>query len=107
MQLTNTLWVSAQSDEKILSSLNRLVQHERKHKARFLIYLAEVERRKLYAAAGYGSLFRFLVQRLGFSEPTALKRMQVAKLASKYPFLYQDIAKGSFSLSALSRLAPF
>lgn len=96
-----------QSDERILSGMALLVGQERKRKSDFLAYLNEVDGRKLYAKEGYSSLFRFLTEKFHFSESSALKRIQGARLARKFPFLYGDIKDGKYSLSALSRLAPF
>lgn len=96
-----------QTDARILSGLATLVTQERKRKSDFLAYLNEVDGRKLYAKEGYSSLFRFLTEKYVFSESSALKRIQAARLARKFPFLYGDIKDGAYSLSALSRLAPF
>ncbi len=96
-----------QSDARILSGFSLLVIQERKRKSDLLAYLNEVDVRKLYAQEGYSSLFRFLTEKHFFSESSALKRIQAARLARKFPFLYGDIKDGKYSLSALSRLAPF
>lgn len=96
-----------QSDDRILSGLVMLLGQERKRKSDFLAYLNEVDTRKLYAKEGYSSLFRFLTEKHLMSESSALKRIQAARLARKFPFLYVDIKNGKYSLSALSRLAPF
>src|SRR5262245_47350981 len=103
----NGVTLGRESDEKILSGLTELVGRERRMKADFLVYLNEVDRRRLYAKQGYSSLFRFLTERYHLSEGTALKRIQTARLAKKFPFLYRDIREGLFSVTALSRLAPF
>ncbi len=101
------LQLEAQTDGKILSGIERLIAGDRKRKAMFVAYLAEAIRRKLYAKLGYGSVFRFLVEGHGLAESSALKRIQAAKLGNRFPFLFEQIALGNYSLSALGRLAPF
>jgi hypothetical protein len=96
-----------QTDARILSGLAMLVTQERKRKSDLLAYLNEVDSRKLYAKEGYSSLFRFLTEKHFYSESSTLKRIQAARLARKFPFLYGDIKDGAYSLSVLSRLAPF
>ncbi len=100
-------FIEAQSDEKILSGISRLISADRKRKAQLVAYLSEAIRRQLYAKAGCGSMFRFLVEVHGMSEHSALKRIQAAKLAIRYPFLIREIARGTYSLTVLNRLAPF
>jgi 5-methylcytosine-specific restriction endonuclease McrA len=99
--------IDKKSDLEVLSALERFVGRERKRKAQFLVYLSVVDARKLYAKEGYSSLFKFLTEKFRFSESSALKRIQVSRLAHRFPFLYKRIVDGDFTLSALSRLAPF
>jgi hypothetical protein len=99
--------IDRKSDLEILSALERFAGRERKRKAQFLVYLSVVDARKLYAKEGHSSLFKFLTDKHRFSESSALKRIQVSRLAHRFPFLYKRIIDGDFTLSALSRLAPF
>jgi hypothetical protein len=57
----------------VLGRLERLVQIERRCAAAVLEHLAAVEQRRLYADAGFGSLFRYCTGRLGYSEDAAAK----------------------------------
>lgn len=107
MRPSLTLSLRRQTDTYILRGIRNLIVKDRRLKSDFLVYLGESDRRKLYAKEGYSSLFRWLTEHHGLSESSALKRIQVARLAVKYPFLYRDIAAGTYSLTALGRLAPF
>src|SRR5690606_40689089 len=71
------------SSDVCSSDLSLLVTQERKRKADLLAYLNEVDRRKLYAKEGYSSLFRYLTEKHRYSESSALKRIQAARLASQ------------------------
>jgi hypothetical protein len=44
------------SDEKLSAAVSELVTRERKLSAAILLYLNEIERRKLHLVAGYSSL---------------------------------------------------
>jgi hypothetical protein len=49
--------ISNLPDAIITADIKKLAAHERTNLARFLEYLAEVDERRLYAPAGYSSLF--------------------------------------------------
>jgi 5-methylcytosine-specific restriction endonuclease McrA len=95
------------TDERISRGMQRLLLCDQKRKVDFLYYLAEADKRKLYAKEGYSSLFNWLTGKYRLSEPTALKRIQVARLAHKFPFLYRDIRQGKYTLTVLSRISKF
>ena len=101
------LQLRRQTDTQVLNGLTQMAVEDRKRKADFLIYLGEIDRRKIYAKEGYSSLFRFLTEKLLFSESSALKRIQGMRLVGKFPFLQKDIEQGLFSISSLSRLSGF
>jgi len=84
-----------------------MLGRENKKKAESLIFFSVIDARRLWATEGYSSFFAFLNGKHGLSESSALKRIQVSRLAHRYPFLFDEIATGKRTLSALSRLAPF
>lgn len=94
-------------DDALLTTVKRLTALEKKIQYRFLCYLSEIDRRKLYAVEGYPSLFAFLTDYLGYSESSALKRSQIVRKAIELPQLYYAIEYGKLSLSAASRLCPY
>lgn len=94
------------SNHELLTRLKSVAHCERKLETRFISYLIEIERRKLYAEEGYSSLFRYLVETLGYAESCALKRIQIARKASRHPRLIEYL-DGRISLTAMSKLCPF
>jgi hypothetical protein len=102
----NTYSLAHLSDSILLRDLAVLVTKERGITAQLLAHLAEVDSRKLYVAAGYPSLYLYCVQELLFSEDAALKRIRVARAASKVPALLPAVADGSLNLNAVLLLAP-
>ena len=93
------------SDERLVAELGERVRRVNEDKAGLLPYLAEVDRRRLYAKLGYSSMFTFCVQRFRMSEATAVKRIRAARAAQRFPILLDMIARAEIHLSGLHRLA--
>ena len=94
------------SDEKVLAGIHLYSLNERKNQVQWLKYLSEVEERRLYALAGYESLFSFVHRGLKYSEGSVGKRIQVARTARKFPVLYSMIFESKITLAVVSRLSP-
>lgn len=94
------------SDEALFRSLNAAVSRARVNLAEILWHLAEFDARRLYASAGYPSMFAYCVEMLHFSEPEAARRIQAARVARKFPALWPAISSGRLHLTAISLLAP-
>ena len=92
-------------DTELLQALKSAMSDERKTQARFLSYIAEVDRRKLFLPQ-YSSLFQFCVKELGLSEASACKRIQVARLSRQFPEILEKIAGGKLTMTNASLLAP-
>jgi hypothetical protein len=60
------------SDEKLVEELGARVRRANEDKAGLLPYIAEVDRRRIYAKLGYSSMFTFCVGRFRMSEATAV-----------------------------------
>jgi hypothetical protein len=93
-------------NKAVMRNLAALAAKDRATTANLLVYLAEVDRRRLYREAGYPSLFEFCVRDLHFSEDVACNRIQAARICRAFPFLYGAIAEGKIHLSAIRLLAP-
>jgi hypothetical protein len=94
------------TDSTLLRDLKTLVSQERSTTALLIAHLAEVDARRLYAPAGYPSLFNYCVEELHFSEDIAYKRIQVARAARQFPAVYAMLADGRLHLTAVVLLAP-
>jgi 5-methylcytosine-specific restriction endonuclease McrA len=92
------------SDTQLLESLKSLCGQGRAVLARLLAHLVEVEERRLHLEAACPSLFQFCVRRLGMSEDEACRRIQVARLARRFPDLLLRIERGDLTLSTIALL---
>ena len=95
------------SDASLLNLLQSSVAEERKLTTQVLELLREVERRRLFAGQGYGSLFGYAVKGLGYSEASAARRIQAMRLLKDLPELTEKIEHGALNLSTLSAVQCF
>jgi hypothetical protein len=94
------------TDEALLSDVRRLIGAQRELTARLVLYLEEVERRRLHLLAGFSSMFEFCVKELRMSEGEAFRRLTAARLGRRFPIIHSLIASGEVHLSALVLLRP-
>ena len=85
-------------DVQLMAELQQLVRKDRRCEARMLMYLAEVDERRLFLAHGHASLFRYATAVLRMSEPQAYLRIQAARLARRYPVVLELLAEGALKL---------
>jgi hypothetical protein len=92
------------SRENILSEIQDAVKQERKMTLVVLHLLREIERRQLFASEGFSSLFCFAVERLGYTEDEAQRRISAMRLLSSLPEVEERIEKGDLKLSQLAKV---
>src|SRR6478672_4056059 len=66
-----------------------------------LLFLGEVNRRRLYAVQGFGSLWAF-VRSLGFSEGQCSARVVGARVLRRFAWVADDLASGTLHLTAVA-----
>jgi hypothetical protein len=94
------------SDTALLRDLRSLLSRERAATAELLAHLAEVDDRRLYAPAGYPSMFAWCVEELHLSEDEAFKRIRAARTARQFPTVFPLLADGRLHLTAVVMLTP-
>jgi 5-methylcytosine-specific restriction endonuclease McrA len=97
--------LEALSDKKLLSDLENLNHKERNLKVSVLLYLSELEMRKLYLPLGFSSLFDFCTYHLGYTRATATRRIRSARAAAKYPHALAMLASGELNITTLSMIS--
>jgi 5-methylcytosine-specific restriction endonuclease McrA len=95
------------SDEALLGELGRVSRAHKLVTAELVAHIAEVDARKLYLVKASPSMFAYCVERLGFSEDEACRRIDAARVGRKWPTILQRIAAGEISLTVVSKLKPF
>lgn len=94
------------SDVDLRAAVAQSVAAERAATARLIALLAEYDRRRLYLADGFTSLFQFCVAGLHLSESAAFTRIQAARASRKWPVVLQALIDGSVTLTTVGLLAP-
>jgi hypothetical protein len=93
--------LSSMSDFDLLARMPNLVLAERAAAADVIEHLLEIDRRKLYLEQACSSLYAYCVQRLGYSEDEALRRVRVARLAHWLPNALEELRTGAIHLTGL------
>ncbi len=70
-----------------------------------LEYLAEIDRRRLYAEMGFPSLWIYVHEVLGYSESQTSERVSAMRLMVKVPEVKKELEAGNISLTTTAKLA--
>ena len=92
------------SHNDLIANFSDLVQKERQLTAQVLACIAEIDRRQLYLAKGYSSLFDFLVRDYGYSPGAAMRRVDGARLLRELPEVKEKIERGTLTLSQANQI---
>src|SRR5882672_951601 len=96
--------LSSVTDDALLESLHALVGSHRRVMADLIAHLSEVDARRLHANKGFSSLFGYCLERLGFSEDEACRRIEAARLMRRFPEIFSLLQGGAISLTVLGLL---
>jgi len=94
------------SDRQVLEGVRRLHHTSAEVMADLLCHLNEVDKRSLHLREGAPSLFKYAVDVLHCSEDEAWRRTQAARTAGKYPVVFELVAHGELTLTAVNKLTP-
>ncbi|XGC79891.1 HNH endonuclease [Bdellovibrio bacteriovorus] len=92
------------SNFELSQRLEKLVRTERRITHLILLHINEVESRRLYAEAGYDGMFAYLTKCLGYSESSAYRRLQSARLLKQIPSVAEKLESGALNLSQLTQV---
>jgi hypothetical protein len=104
MRDDHVFWkLEALSDRQLLERVGSLLGSSRRLMAELIAQLAEVEERRLHLAAACSSMFAYCLK-LGMTEDEAYRRIEVARLARRYPAIFPLLADGRLSISVVALL---
>jgi 5-methylcytosine-specific restriction endonuclease McrA len=92
------------SNIELHARMIRLARTERKLTHHILLHINEVESRHLHLELGFGSMIDYLTKALGYSEGSAYRRLQSARLLKANPIIAAKIEDGSLNLSQLTQV---
>jgi len=93
-------------DGELEQQLASLVAQDRVTTATLLAHIAEFDARRLYLPAAYPSMHAYCVGEFKLSEDVAYKRITAARLARRFPEIFEALAEGQMSITALLMLRP-
>ncbi len=87
------------SNDDLLFRTENLVQTERKIMHLVLSHILEIMSRKLYADLGFDSMYTMMIKKYGYSEASAIRRIDAAKLLRSVPEVADRLKSGMLNLS--------
>ena len=100
-----TFWVLVGvSDAALQEELKRLLESGARTEARIVAHLAEVETRRLDLSIGASSLFDYCLNWLGLSNNEAFHRITAARLARRFPIIFELLERRDVHLTAVCLL---
>jgi 5-methylcytosine-specific restriction endonuclease McrA len=93
-------------DHEMPRGLAAVVGRENSCTAEVLAWIAEFDARKLFLPAAYPNMYEYCLGELKMSEDRACKRIRAARAARDFPAIFELVADGRLSLSAVLLLAP-
>ena len=97
--------LSGFSDSEIVARVKTLVSKERATTLEILMFLDEIDRRRLYLTLGFGSLFDYSVRHLKYSASSAVRRIRTARCLRRFPEIVELLENGEVNLSTVSLVA--
>jgi hypothetical protein len=102
----NNQFILSLSNDELIAAIHDLARRSCAVEADLLVYLGEIDERKLYLDRAFSSMFAFCTRELGFSEGAAYNRILVARIARKLPAIIDAARSGQVHLAGLRLLAP-
>jgi hypothetical protein len=103
---TNPAQFAPLSDAALVAEVARLARCERHATAELIASLAEFDRRRLYLAEGFPSLFAYCTRHLHLSEHSAYHRIETARAALRFPSILSLLEEGALTLTSVGLLRP-
>ena len=90
------------SQSQLDQRIKTLAQKERDLLHEVLLTIKEIDSRKAFLELGFGSLFEYLVHGVGYSEGSAQRRIDAARLLKEIPGIAEKIQSGEIKLNQIS-----
>lgn len=97
--------VRSLTSSQLVSGLKQKRNFENELLSEIVIYIFEVDRRKLYLNYNCTSLFDFLVRELGYCNASAQRRIDAARMLTQNPEVAEKLKTGELNLTQVSIVA--
>jgi hypothetical protein len=92
------------TNAEIVSEFDEVVRDERLITNRLLTLINKIDERKIFLELGYSSLFDWLVRRYGYSESSAYRRIEAARLIRAVPEVKEKMESGTLNLTNAAKV---
>src|SRR5437764_15475504 len=104
--IDSTAAVTVMNDDDLIASTREIVRKSNGVEAELLLYLGEIDARKIYRERASPSMIAFCMREFNFSEGAAFNRIFVARAARKIPAMLDALRSGAVHLTGLRLLIP-
>src|ERR1700730_15906922 len=97
------------TDSELIAQVGQLARGERAATVALIVHLAEFDARRLFAAFGFSSTFKYCIEALRLAEDASFNRSRAARMAREYPVVLDMLLEGALSPTTacmLSRHVP-
>src|SRR3989338_6428094 len=105
--MTDSADLRSLKDDELLTRTHDLARREQALTLEVMAHLNEIERRRLYAARGYSSLFEYCTKALGYGESAASQRIAAMRLMRTVPAARESIECGELNLANAAAVQRF
>ena len=105
MALMDATSVQCVGKGRLLRDFSALVSEDRGNTANVLVYIGEIDRRRLYLEHACPSMFAFCTKRFRMSEAVAAKRIRAGRAACRFPCILGMVRRGELHLSGVHLVA--
>src|SRR5947199_66780 len=104
--IDSTAAVTVMNDDDLIASTREIARKSNGVEAELLLYLGEIDARKVYRERASPSMIAFCMREFNFSEGAAAYRIHVARFARELPAILDALRSGAVHLSGLRVLVP-
>src|SRR5690349_2992759 len=104
--IDSTAAIPVMNDDDLIASTRELALKSNGVEAELLLYLGEIDGRKIYRERASPSMIAFCMREFNFSEGAAANRVFVARVARELPAVLEALRSGAVHLSGLRVLVP-
>src|SRR5689334_2880451 len=104
--IDSTAAIPVMNDDDLIASTRELARKSNRVEAELLLYLGEIDARKIYRERASPSMIAFCMREFNFSEGAAANRVFVARVARELPAILEALRSGVVHLSGLRVLIP-
>lgn len=89
------------SDDDLRTTAEKIAAYNRRAEAALIEHLAEIERRRVFSAWGFKSMYDYVTRELKYSGSSAYRRIEAARAFRQIPEIKTEIENGGLKLTQI------